>query len=194
MSDREAIRALIIQCHDPDFTPANVYSADELNAMSAALSDKSGDTPAHKWENDPHGDRYNCKRSDLPYGHLTDDEFANEFYLCNHRTSLDSAGYLSAAKDRIRWLSRQLEQSQPPATPETVDVQCSGCDGRTIHHVCGKKPDARQTVDVEALKRECITEACPIGDPECSSCDFAAGGEAVFDLITTNYHLTKKGA
>lgn len=63
-------------------------------------------TPAALWrekgEADPHGDRYNCARSQLAGGTLTDDEVANAAYL---RPTLPN---LEIAKDRIRWLSRQL--------------------------------------------------------------------------------------
>lgn len=69
------------------------------------------DTPAHVWKEDPHKDRYNCKRSELPYGHLTDDALANAMYLCDHRTNSESLSYLDGAKNRIRWLSRQLEKA-----------------------------------------------------------------------------------
>lgn len=72
----------------------------------------SDETPAARWrergEADPHGDRYNCERKNLIMGDRTDDEIANAVYLCNHRTSLDSMPLLTAAKDRIRWLSRAL--------------------------------------------------------------------------------------
>lgn len=69
-------------------------------------------TPASRWaergEPDPHGTTYDCERAALAHGQLTDDELANAVYLCDHRTSLESPGYLMAAKDRIRWLSRRL--------------------------------------------------------------------------------------
>lgn len=63
-------------------------------------------TPAARWREDrkpdPHGSRYDCERAKLVYGHLTDDELANAVYLD------PSIEHLTAAKDRIRWLSRQL--------------------------------------------------------------------------------------
>jgi hypothetical protein len=85
----------------------------------------SNDTPAAKWrennEADPHGNTYDCKRSELSLGDMTDDELANAVFL--HGDTMPAvedliAGkakpsivYLTAAKDRIRWLSRQLEES-----------------------------------------------------------------------------------
>lgn len=70
-------------------------------------------TPAANWrqegKTDPHNTRYECQRVDLIMGQLTDDEIANAVFLCDHRTSFDSIVYLTAAKDRIRWLSRSNE-------------------------------------------------------------------------------------
>lgn len=64
-------------------------------------------TPAAKWrengEDDPHGNHYDCGRAKLCGGHLTDDEIANEVYLNPTLTNL------TIAKERIRWLSRELE-------------------------------------------------------------------------------------
>lgn len=66
------------------------------------------ETPAAQWrelgEDDPHGITYNCERANLCMGHLTDDEMANEAFL------YPTIGNLTGAKQRIRWLSRKLEQ------------------------------------------------------------------------------------
>lgn len=81
-------------------------------------------TPGAKWredgEPDPHGKTYECQRAELPLGQLTDDALANAVFLHDHR-SLDlqailagapsSIALLTAAKDRIRWLSRELTQA-----------------------------------------------------------------------------------
>jgi hypothetical protein len=69
-------------------------------------------TPAANWREDgakdPFGDQYNCERSELAMGYLTDDELANEVFLYDHRNGLASMPRLTAAKERIRWLSRKL--------------------------------------------------------------------------------------
>jgi hypothetical protein len=44
-------------------------------------------------------------------GHRTDDELANAVYLYDHRSGLESIGLLTAAKERIRWLSRRLVEA-----------------------------------------------------------------------------------
>lgn len=89
----------------------------------------SNQTPAAHWrqngEDDPFGKRYECERASLPMGHLTDDELANAVFM--YGDSIPSAtelmngahmpiAYLTAAKERIRWLSRQLELVAPPAS------------------------------------------------------------------------------
>ncbi|MBY4723891.1 MULTISPECIES: ead/Ea22-like family protein [Burkholderia] len=79
-------------------------------------------TPAAKWraagESDPHGSQYDCERSKLTLGRLTDDELANAVFLHDHRSlnveailrgEPSSIALLTAAKERIRWLSRALE-------------------------------------------------------------------------------------
>lgn len=71
-------------------------------------------TPAAKWrqegKEDPHGKHYDCERAQLAMGDLTDDEMANAIFMAD-RSSLDLIAYQTAAKDRIRWLSRALEAS-----------------------------------------------------------------------------------
>lgn len=83
-------------------------------------------TPAAKWrengEEDPFGERYNCDRNDLPLGDLTDDELANEVFLHGNENPCirDVIAnikkmpivYLTAAKERIRWLSRKLVKAE----------------------------------------------------------------------------------
>lgn len=73
-------------------------------------------TPAAKWresgEPDPFAGQYDCERHQLPMGNLTDDELANEVFLYDHRGGLSSMVYLTAAKERIRWLSRKLYEAE----------------------------------------------------------------------------------
>lgn len=98
-----------------------------------ALQDAQGAaTPANRWaaagEPDPHGKRYDCPREALMLGSMTDDELANEVYMWgDHKPSLDdlltgkaksSMTYLTAAKDRIRWLSRQLAKAHAPGAQD----------------------------------------------------------------------------
>lgn len=65
-------------------------------------------TPSSRWsqnnEHDPHGSIYECERAVLSKGHLTDDELANAVYM---EPNIEN---LTAAKERIRWLSRALEK------------------------------------------------------------------------------------
>lgn len=100
-----------------------------LKEIDALLAQPEQATPAAKWrengEPDPHGDHYNCERAALSMGDMTDDELANAVFMHgNERPSLAEmmAGkpmpiaYLTAAKERIRWLSRKLVEAQRGAT------------------------------------------------------------------------------
>lgn len=92
---------------------------DEAQARLMLLT-STLDTPSSAWDlngdEDPHGTRFNCKRKELTLGQMTDDELANAVFLHNHR-ELDlaaimagepsSIALLTAAKERIRWLSRR---------------------------------------------------------------------------------------
>lgn len=99
-------------------------------------------TPGASWrangEPDPHGDRYNCERAALAMGNLSDDELANGAFL-NYDAPLNLEGilagthsapiaWMTAVKDRIRWLSRKLDEAlaaapaQPAAQGEFGDA------------------------------------------------------------------------
>lgn len=87
-------------------------------------------TPGACWraegETDPHGERYDCERAALVMGHLSDDELANAAFMnYDVRPSVEGliAGtaftpmtYMTAVKDRIRWLSRALESEIQSST------------------------------------------------------------------------------
>lgn len=89
-------------------------------------------TPANRWSletgngEDPHPDIINQERAKLQLGYLTDDELANAVFLhADKNPSMDAVMsgkalmpivYLTAAKERIRWLSRKLEQSRQLTT------------------------------------------------------------------------------
>lgn len=71
-------------------------------------SDEALGTPSAQWRKegkpDPFsGQHYDLERSHLCRGDLTDDALANEVYLD------PNIGNLTAAKERIRWLSRHIE-------------------------------------------------------------------------------------
>ncbi len=91
------------------------------------ISPNAVNTPAAQWREDgqpdPHGDRYDCPRSSLPMGNLTDDEMANAVFMAN-RNDLRLVVFQDAAKERIRWLSRQLSKCQAaPAPAVGVDAE-----------------------------------------------------------------------
>ena len=98
-------------------------------------------TPAATWrangEPDPHGERYDCERAGLILGSLTDDELANAAFMNYDRrpaihqilngTAHNPIVYMTAVKDRIRWLSRALEAATKgdaaPAPPADGQAQ-----------------------------------------------------------------------
>ena len=81
-------------------------------------------TPSSHWraegKADPHAGHYDCERAALAMGNLTDDQLANAaFMFYNDYPSLQDVidgkafppiTYMTAVKDRIRWLSRSLEK------------------------------------------------------------------------------------
>lgn len=99
-------------------------------------------TPAAKWRQegqaDPHGEHYNCQRAALTLGELTDDELANGVFLNGNEPLNINAllrktpGYhsavvwLTAGKDRIRWLSRALEESM--AREQALQLRLNAAD------------------------------------------------------------------
>lgn len=81
-------------------------------------------TPSSHWraegKSDPHAGHYDGERAALTMGKLTDDELANGAFM-NYDQPLNLAGiiagtcssliaWMTAVKDRIRWLSRSLEK------------------------------------------------------------------------------------
>jgi hypothetical protein len=98
-----------------------------LRAELEAREEPAG-TPSAQWrakgEPDPHGNHYECERAALAMGDLTDDELANGVFLhgdgTHGRAPIEDVvagrafwpiAWLTAAKDRIRWLSRKLEEA-----------------------------------------------------------------------------------
>lgn len=89
-------------------------------------------TPSSRWsatgESDPFGRQYDCERAKLAMGHLTDDELANGAFMnYDVRPSLQDIidrkanspiAWMTAVKDRIRWLSRALERAKGGRTDE----------------------------------------------------------------------------
>ncbi len=120
----DAINELKVRAEQPVIAPADALAA----------------TPAAKWridgEPDPHGTRYDCERAALTLGTLTDDELANAVFMHgNERPPIQDviAGtafmpivYLTAAKERIRWLSRALE------TARASSPNAAGAEGANL--------------------------------------------------------------
>jgi hypothetical protein len=98
-------------------------------------------TPSADWreagEEDPHPWYAGKRREDLALGDLTDDQMANAVFLyADQRPDISAviAGtakmpivYTTAAKDRIRWLSRQNEANA--ARVEQLRAKLKECEG-----------------------------------------------------------------
>ncbi len=99
-----------VECESP-LEIVHVETGSRATGIAAVMvSDQiKSSTPAAMWrengEEDPHGTDYDCERAKLCRGDLTDDQLANEVYLN------PGIANLTAAKERIRWLSRQLENT-----------------------------------------------------------------------------------
>lgn len=118
--NRHAIRSALLALAAPAPQP----EAQAVEARTVAA------TWRQQGEPDPHAGQYDCERAALTLGYLTDDELANGAFL-NYDRRLDlsapSAGkpgyhspivWMTAVKDRIRWLSRALESARAaPAAP-----------------------------------------------------------------------------
>jgi hypothetical protein len=111
-----------------DFAEA-LFEAQKAANSTVESTEESGlkgapSTKPNRWleegEKDPHGTTYDKERATLTLGHFTDDELANGVYL-NADQPLDikrtlardpeyhpPIAWLTAAKERIRWLSRAL--------------------------------------------------------------------------------------
>lgn len=113
-------------------------------------------TVAAKWrvdgEPDPHPDLINKNREDLVLGELTDDELANAVFMHGNTQmtpdlvlqilageARSSSVYLTAAKDRIRWLSRKLVQAEEELAKLKGSLNLcedEGCPHHGTIHVC----------------------------------------------------------
>jgi hypothetical protein len=96
-------------------------------------------TPSADWreagEGDPHPWYAGKRREDLALGDLTDDQMANAVFLyADQRPDISAviAGtakmpivYTTAAKDRIRWLSRQNEANAARVEALTIALSAS---------------------------------------------------------------------
>ena len=107
----EALKEMVEECCLLETSKGPVLPIHEQpeyiqRAMLAIVDAEESGTPPSRWKDegrqDPHGNIYDCERAALCRGNLTDDELANEVFMS------PDIGNLTAAKERIRWLSRAL--------------------------------------------------------------------------------------
>lgn len=115
---------------------------EEHSPSSFAIPLIPAPTPGARWaadrQPDPHGLQYECERSGLTLGHYTDDELANAVFLHGNEQpsmaalaagkALPGIAYLTAAKDRIRWLSRSLSNVIASSRPVGQTFQAGVSD------------------------------------------------------------------
>lgn len=140
-------------------------------------------TPAAQWrvngEPDPHGRQYDVERAALAMGHLTDDEFANALFLNGDvqpsvqqlidGTAFRPIVWLTAAKERIRWLSRALERekarsaaAQPSDFEAVFDALGIGTGARTPETLLANVQNLlRREQCLSALERTFFTVQTP---------------------------------
>lgn len=116
----EFLKGLLLRLNDA----TKPVDAGDRNLIIRALT-SAPSTPAAFWrdrgEADPHGKQYECERYALTLGNLTDDELANGAFM-NYDTRLSVEDminpkpgqyrpivWMTAVKERIRWLSRALD-------------------------------------------------------------------------------------
>lgn len=106
-----------------------------MSTKSEAIS-----TPGAAWrqagEPDPHAGHYDCERAKLTMGHLTDDELANGAFMnfdqpLNVRGILNGThaspiAWMTAVKDRIRWLSRALAAAEAERDALKISDRAAG--------------------------------------------------------------------
>lgn len=116
-------------------TPAVAKAMDRYWQKSAEVDAAQPSTVAARWrangQPDPHGSRYECERAALPKGDMSDDELANRMFIAD-RNDLDLIVWQTAAKERIRWLSRALIaalEPHPDPRDEVIKGLVSAADG-----------------------------------------------------------------
>ena len=87
----------------------NPYVYDAVRAAIRQATGTPGAVRPQLSEQDEFRDYIKQERSSLAMGFLTDDQLANAVYLAD-RNSLKLIGLQTAAKERIRWLSRKVEE------------------------------------------------------------------------------------
>lgn len=112
-----------------------------------------GRTPGAAWrsagESDPHAGHYDGERAALCMGNLTDDELAHGAFM-NYDQPLNVSGilagthnspiaWMTAVKDRIRWLSRALEKQTSRAAMPVIYVDDTG---KLVSRVSGEQVES----------------------------------------------------
>lgn len=137
---------------------------EEHSASSFNIPLVAAPTSSSRWaaegKADPHGLHYDCERSALTLGHYTDDELANAVFLHGDEKptladlvagkALSGIVYLTAAKDRIRWLSRALSSAIAATGKQSLSVAATASPemlGATVPEIRIVKIPRRNNLD-----------------------------------------------
>ena len=179
MTDDQLIESLRARMWPGDCEAA-AFRLEELRARVAELEALPGnvmaqrvETPSSHWsadgKPDPHGKTYDCERAGLHMGNLTDDELANGAFL-NYDQPLNVAGilagtyhspiaWMTAVKDRIRWLSRSLEKAVAERDALAAELKALR-EQEPVAQLLDRISDAMQSYDRHGAI--CIFEGSPM--------------------------------
>lgn len=159
-------------------------------------------TPSANWrltgEPDPHAGRYEGDRDSLAMGSLTDDELANGAFM-NYDQPLNIQGilagthsspiaWMTAVKDRIRWLSRKYEEALSLLDEAEVELNSLAGMMEPYYSQCGGA-DAAEELLSRIGKVRPAEYVPPPPPPIC--CDLCTGGRAnrrFTDEAALNHH------
>lgn len=110
-----------IQTHVSEGSETGVFNVSDVELLVRIATEE---TPSSFWRKygkpDFHAGVYDGDRAKLTLGFMTDDELANGVYMNGNRPlstqelisgDISPLGWLTAANERIRWLSRALERA-----------------------------------------------------------------------------------
>lgn len=173
---------------------------DRKSTNEAAAQAEVCGPPSARWrvngETDPHAGQYDCERAALAMGNLTDDELANGAFM-NYDVwpnphdviagrAFSPIAWMTAVKDRIRWLSRSLE-----AALSTQPVQAQG---EAVAQACGNGQLIWCSTDA-ALNTPRGTKLYARPAPAAEAPDFwKARHQALCDTLNRNAELAREQA
>lgn len=169
-------------------------------------------TPSSHWsqdgQSDPHGGRYDCERAGLIMGSFSDDELANGAYLNYDRVpsvgaliagkAFSPMMWMTGVKDRIRWLSRQLQRFIDAQAVATSRSNHRELLERLRACATGQNPAEVSLADLQAAITIIASQTPPaVEKPHPSKCTAKVcnnSGYITTESCTTHQPLINKGS